>query len=280
MSKSDKSSFPVFRIKPLHATKAIVKYVGSIAENDKLGDEVVELDKPIHPMFAVMGRHAIPFAKIGQFEIVGKIYRCNIVGSHLVVSNRYPVMYLDISYEKPMVSGSLFQIFYSIDMNRDEKREITNNSQYVNLQFSGEWVKHIDCDDELTENYERMILDLLESEAINNVASGSIENKSEEDILQLIKEYVDTEKTIYDSFIKNQPVQFSSTKNLRNTILELCGSEKFHKFIQIAMKCREIHRRKEYGLEEESTCTIPENIVRMEDIKQKIIDDDEVILDD
>lgn len=57
----------------------------------------------------------------GNFEIMGRLFRCNIVGTHIVVSSRYPIIYLNVHYDRPMVSGSLFQIFFSIDMDKTEE---------------------------------------------------------------------------------------------------------------------------------------------------------------
>ena len=37
-------TIPLFRIKPLDATRAIIKYKGSITEDEKIIDEVIEVD--------------------------------------------------------------------------------------------------------------------------------------------------------------------------------------------------------------------------------------------
>ena len=46
------------------------------------------------------------------------------------------------------------------------------------------------------------------------------------------------------------------------------------------MKCREIHRRKEYGVEDDSIYVIPDQVTKMSDLKQNIIDNDELIFDE
>src|SRR5579863_6141264 len=103
VSKKYDKAIPVFRIKPeKRSSSCIVKYVGYVIDDEKIGDEVVELDKPIHPEYEVFGRHTIPFKKIGEFNMLGRLYRCNIVGSHIVMSSRYPLMYLTVEYDRPL----------------------------------------------------------------------------------------------------------------------------------------------------------------------------------
>ena len=108
----NKNQTTVFRLKPeSHTNRAVIKYVGKLTGDEKLGDEIVELDKTLHPDSLVVGKHAIPMKKIDSFDILGRLYRCNIVSNHIVVSRRYPLMYLTVEYERPLVSGPLFLSF-------------------------------------------------------------------------------------------------------------------------------------------------------------------------
>jgi hypothetical protein len=286
--KHEKTS-PVFRIKPENkANKAIIKYVGYLKEEEKLGDETVELDKPLHPESASFGKHAIPIKQIGEYDMVGRLYRCNIVGTHIVISCRYPVMYLNIEYERPMVSGSLLQLFFSIDMNPEEKKIVKEHKKYVNLRFTGKWIRHIDCDDELTQHYEKLLLDMLEADAINNFYNSNNEEiinlkktLTDDQIANWVDSYVETERKFYDSIMQEQQMEFKSITHLRDEFVALCISEKFHKFLQLAMKARNIHRRKNYGLDENSIdYVIPKNVTKLDDIKNMMIANDELILDD
>jgi hypothetical protein len=271
-------SVPIFRIKPINKSNgAIIKFVGSISENEKLGDEILELDKPIHPDYRIVGKHALPIKKINSFELVGRLYRCNIVGTHIVMSSRYPVIYLNVHYDKPMVSGSLFQLFLSIDIDKNQKREIKNNKQYVNLEFNGKYVIHLDCDDEFRANYEKILLEKLEKEAILHVAS--ISGLTDAEITEEINKYIANERVFYDDLMKNKFVDFKSLSASRDDFIELCTSEKFYKFLEMAMKGRELHRRKEYGIDDDSGYVVPTNITKMNDIKQQLLDNGELILD-
>lgn len=285
--KSYENSTPVFRIKPDGSNTAIIKYVGVLNENEKLGDEVVDLEKPLHPDHELVGKAALPLKTIGDFDMIGRIFRCNIVGAHVVISNRYPVLYLNVGYDRPMVTGSLLQIFYSIDINKDEKKLIKDNKYYVDLRFTGSWYRHIDCDEELQQNYEKMISEMLESEAVEKIYKSkdpnvieSITVMTEEQIIELIEKYVATEKIHYDSLIKEQMIEFKSLNRLRDDLIKISQDERFNKFLKIAMKCRELHRKKEHGVSEDDTdYVVPQNIVKLTDIAQKMIDDGELSME-
>lgn len=251
-----KKTVPVFRIKPDGRTGGIIKHVGNLLESEKLLDEPIELNPPQHTDARFVGKNAIEMKDIGDFVMTARMYRCNIVASHVIVSNRYPVMYVDVSYEKPMVSGSLFQIFASIDMYPEEKKKIKDNKEYIGLKFNGEWYFHIDCDDELKDNYERLLCEKLGCD-IN-----------------------DARLEKYREIVNSSRYEFRSTDKLRDDILTLAKSEEFENLVKIAMKCREIHRRNKYGLTDESTYVVPENVTKLSDISQQMIDNDEIILDD
>lgn len=275
----------VFRLKPKnYDNKATIKYIGIIDDEEKLVDEIVELDKVIHPDYQTVGKNAIPIHDIGEYEMIGRIYRCNIIGTHLVMDTRYPLMYLNIEYSRPMVSGSLVQIFLSIDMNKEEKNLIKKIPHYVNLQFSGQWVQHIDCDDEFKENYEFMLKDMLENDGaieLNDKLNDKLNNIiSDEQIIEWINNYVSKEREFYDNLLKDHNKNFISIKNMRDYYIELCQSAKFYKFLKIAMKCRDIHRKKEAGIEDDEPYIIPDNITKLSDIKQQMIDNDELIIEE
>jgi hypothetical protein len=284
--KTDESMTPVFRLKVKNqSNSARLRYVGNLKGTEKLGDEIVELDRPIHPDANTVGKHAIPIKNIGDFEMIGRLFRCNIVGSHIVMSKRYPLMYLNVQYDRSMVSGSLFQIFYSIDINKQEKANIKKNAQYVNLHFNGVWYRHLDCDDEMKQNYEQYMIEMLEDEAMNRFYKSNDpetiklrESLQDDEVTEWIDQWVEKERVYYDNLMKEQVIEFKSINNTRDQLVELCTSEKFYKFLEIAMKCREIHRRKKYNLEDESSFVVPKNIIKLDDIKKKMIQDNELIL--
>lgn len=290
-SKSHQNTSPVFRLKPIsRSNSAKIRHVGNLLEGEKLGDEIVELDTVLHPEADIVGKHAIPINKIDSFEMLGRLYRCNIIGTHIVVSRRYPMMFLNVHYDRPMVSGSLLQIFFSIDMDKDEKtavKDSQNNAKYVNLTFTGKWTVHLDCDDELTENYERYLIQMLENDATEKLYKSTEqdivelrESMSDDQVIEWMDSYIREHRVFYDNLMKEQIVEFKTIRRTRDWFVELCQSEKFYKFLQIAMKCRELHRRKEAGFDEDTMYVVPKNVTKMTDIRDKMIENDELILND
>jgi hypothetical protein len=286
-NKHRDGKIPVFRIKPQNrSNECTIKYVGYLTEDEKLGDEIVELDTPLHSDYLAVGKHAIPIKKIGMFNMLGRLYRCNIIGSHIAISSRYPLMYLNIEYERPMVSGSLFQMFFSIDMDKEHKKSIKELKSYVNLKFAGRWVRHIDCDDEFTQNYDQYFQDMLEDEALKKFYHSDEtdivkkrDTMTQDQIASWVDEYVNSERVFYDKFMRTQEdMTFRSIHDLRDNLVEMCMSDRFHKFLFLAMKARDLHRRKNYGIEEDATTYIvPQIVTKMDDVIQKMIDDDELI---
>lgn len=261
---------PLFRIKPLDATRAIIKFKGSINEDDKILDEILDIDN----------KSSIPIDTIDTYVISGTIFKCTIVGTHIVKSRTYPVFYVDIHYEKPLVSGSLFQVMYTIMMDPNDKKQIINNKQYVNLQFNGSWVRHIECDEELQKKYDEMLSDMLEQEAINIIYSSDeykdIRNSTEEDIIHWISNYIANEKKEYNDIIQNKSFVFTNINKIKQEIVNLCGSNRFHKFIKIALLCRDETRRTKYGIKNEDYIK-PNISLYVDKLKQQMIDNDELI---
>lgn len=288
-TKEDAKRFPVFRLKPYNKTNtATIKYVGFYNDTEKLGDEIIELDRQ-YKSDEPIGKNVIPLKRLGKFSISIRFFRCNIVGSHIIVSRRYPLMYLDVSYEKPLVTGSLFQIFISLDMNKDDKKKIKEHKEYVNLKIKGDWFRHIDCDDELRENYEKLITEMLETDALeklykstDNEIIKTRELLTETTAIDWVNKYVEEEKKFYDSLINEQQIKFTSLLKTRDDFIDLCTSERFYKFVEIAMRCRDIHRRKEHGLDDESIYVVPkeEDIIKLDDIEKRMMENGEIVFDD
>lgn len=287
-SKKYETTHPVFRIKPdNYLNTATVKYVGFINDGEKLGDEIIDLDGE-YRHHDTLGKNVIELPKYNEFTVRARIYRCNVVGSHIVVSSRYPVMYLDVGYDRPLVTGSLFQIFISIDMNKDEKKSVKDTKNYVNLKFSGTWKRHLDCDDEMRENYLSILSDMLENEGATKFYKSTDEEivKLREtytpiQVAEWIQNYVEKEREFYTSLMNEQDITFSSVTKMRDTLVELCTSDRFAKFVEIGMRCREIHRRKEYGLKEDDmTYTVPKDVIKLDDVKNQMIENGEINFDD
>jgi len=233
-----KEQIPIFRLKPHNKTlSATIKYVGSVEEGEKVNNDVYEL--------TTSPNNIITYQSVDDYDITGSIYRCNIVGQHIVASSIYPLMYIDISYEKSFVAGSLFQIFFSITI---DKKNIKSNKEYVNLKFDGKWIQHFDGDDELKSNFEKFV-------------------QNEEEKQYCLKMF------------SQQNMEFISMDKTRDYFIELTSTELFHRFITIAMKCRNIQRRNKYGLTDNDTYSKPVNITKLSDIQKNMLLNDEIVFE-
>lgn len=276
MSKELKRNIKaVFRLKPnRYDGTAQCKYVGYLGPNQKLGDELVNLDKPLHPDKCVYGESAIPINKIGHYDMIGKIYHSNIIDSYIVAGTRYPLLYLTIEYRRSIANGSLCQFIISFDMDKEQKRSIKNNAEYKNLTMKGNWVFHFDGDPEFFDNYEEKLEKLL-SDEYDNLKSDNLK------LDELSKEeYIGKERVKYDYLFKERSFKFETITKGRDYLIDLCQSETMHKLLQIGMDCRRMKRINDHGGVSEFDYEIPKNTIKINDVIDKLKEDDEFILDD
>ena len=173
-------------------------------------------------------------------------------------------------------------------MNPEDKREIKDTKKYVNLRFGGKWFRHIDCDEELIQNFDKMITPMLENDGAQIFYTSTDpdiiskrETFTEDEIAGWIENYINTEKLFYEDLFKEKQTSFRTLRKLRDWFVELSQTERFSKFVQIAMKCREIHRKKEHGFDEDSKMfDIPKIVTKLDDVRLKMIENDELIMDD
>jgi hypothetical protein len=262
-----------FRLKPIRNEnedyKAICKYVGYVTPTQKLGDQIVHLDKIMHPDSGVYGKNAIPLKKVGTYDMIGKIYWSNIIDSYIVVGKRYPLLYLTVEYYRTIANGSLCQFIISLDIDNEQKKEIKNNSEYKNLKMKGKWVFHFDGDQELFDNYEENLKYLLEDEY------SEMENPSLD-----LDEYVSIERQKYDYLFKEREFKFQTVTKARDYLIDLVQSDIMNKFLTIAMDCRRVKRINDHGGTADFNFKIPDNTIKMNDVINKLKEDDEFILDD
>lgn len=282
-------SSAVFRIKPLGKDSASIKYKGFVTETQRLGDEIVELETPLHPEANVVGKHAIPIDRIDDYEMLGRIYRSNIIDSYIVLHNNYPVIYLTIEYAKSIATGSLLQIYLSLKMDKEQKKEITKFGKlqrYVNLQYTGTWNLTMECDPELKELWREKLEEKLRDEYLEefHIDYETNEEKQQmdpQDILVLINDRVQKEIEWYASIMEETPYNFKNMRNARQYFIDLAQDPRFLKLLKVAMYCRILNRRNESNIEDDIyEIPDPDKVVKMDDVRKKMIEDDELIVSD
>lgn len=272
---SDKK-IPVFRINPRNRSNDVmIKYAGVINDNEKLGDEIVELDRPIHRDHDVYGRHSIPIKRIGEYEIVGRIYRCNIIADYLIKQTKYPYIYLNVGYDRALVSGSLIQVFLIFEMDTNEKKLITTPNHYIDRRVGGSWKIQIDCDETMLQNYEPLIRKNFEEHMIKEYAT--IDGPANTECIQTIGRMVDEKVDRINGWIRGTSFIFDTKDGARDYLVTLSQSEDFYQLLVVAMKCREMARRKESHLDDDSQYVVPTTITRMCNLADELMDNDEFI---
>jgi len=133
----------------------------------------------------------------------------------------------------------------------------------------------------MTENYEKYLIEMLENEGANKFFETQNKNdyKDDKSIFKWIQNYVNEERKYYDNIMNKDGLVFNFTTmdNLRDEFIEMCMSDKFYKLIEIGMKCREKQRLKERNIDEEMLYyKIPEKITNLNDIKNKLLENDEI----
>ena len=279
----------VFRVKPSGKNSGTIKYKGFVTDKQKLGDEIVELEKVIHPEADIVGKHAIPIDRVDDYDMVGRIYRSNIIGSYLVLHSNLPVLYLTVEYARSIATGSLFQIYLSLKMEDDQRLEIVkekNFNRFVNLYFSGEWNMTIECDPELKDMWREKLDEKLREEFLlefhmDYEKNTEKQNMTDEEVLEHINTRVTEELKWYENIMEETPFEYSTLRNARKYLIDLAQDPRFHRLCDVGMFCRVINRRNEQNIEDDTyEIPDPDKVVRMGEVRQWMIENDELIMSD
>lgn len=278
------TKIPVFRINPRNRSNTVsIKYVGIINGSEKLGDEIVELDRPIHHDHDVYGKHSIPIKRIGEYEIVGRIYRCNIIADHLIKQTNYPYIYLNVGYDRALVSGSLIQLYLTFEMDMNEKKKITIPQQYIDRTVCGSWRLQIDCEESMLQNYDKLLRKNFEEQLIRKLATPNTPTDSVLPYSALtystIGQMVDDKMKRINDLIRGCQFIFDTKDGARNHLIELSQSDNFYQLLVVAMKCRELTRRKESHLDDDSQYVVPSKITKMCNLADELVNNNEFIGD-
>ena len=91
----------VFRLKPVitDTPTCEIKHVGYMGKDDKLGDEVIEIDidKNIQELY---GKYTDFVGKIDGYDITVNAYKNNMTGSFIIKNTKLPIMSLQFMYKK------------------------------------------------------------------------------------------------------------------------------------------------------------------------------------
>jgi len=263
----------VFRLKPVISDIATceIKHVGYMGKDDKLGDEVIELelDKKITEQY---GRHTDYVGKIDKYDITVNAYKNNMTGSYILANLKLPVMSLQFMYKKNIVVGYLFNIFIYFELDKESIKTLSSAKKYVGARVTGKYMVGIEIgDDLLLDENRKRLKDSVEKYATEELAEELAktnkdigEDELESLLLSNIKEKGDFFNSILDGY------DIGKFKNVRKFVNEYLLPIYKHKhmtsLIKFALDVRNKKRIKQYGGSEDEY-KIPENILRYKDYK-------------
>ena len=266
----------VFRIKP-DGDSIALKFKGTCP--DKIEDEMIDLTNIPHKANDAYGNNSLAIKKIGSYDIVGFIYRSNINSSYIATGLRYPLMYLTINYYKGMMAGSILQLVLSFDIDRDEKKKLKNKNNYANIKLAGNWIQHIDCEVDLQQDFEAVLTEHLENEALSLYFSDEtlkMSSRTQDEIAIWAEEYVNEHRKLYKQYFDSKKFEFKSVKDAIKYFVSLCEMDDFYKFLCVAIKCRDLRRRKNLCVE---TYNVPKKVCKMTSIIDELLATGDLIED-
>lgn len=279
MNDKKHNNIPIFKIRPFEkSNEIIIKISKLLNQKEKLIDDIIDIDNINDSKIIFIKENTIKLNNIDNYEIIGIIYWCNIPGNYIIQERLYPVYYLNIFYQSTNVSGTLFKFFFSFEIDKKEKDKIKNNNEYLNLKTHGKWTQYIDCDDLLINNYENDIKDILKNKGIETLSQEyDFKIYSDEKIINYITNYVKKEKQYYNDIMEKKYINFIDLNTVKKYFINLCKSLKFYQLIKIAIKYRNEQRRIDFNYNDHFD--ISKKIIKIDDIKQELIDNNELILD-
>jgi hypothetical protein len=270
----------VFRLKPLISDVATceIKHVGYMGKDDKLGDEIIELETPVNVQ-TMFGKNTDYLGKINKYDITVNAYKNNMTGSYLLKNVKLPVMSLQFMYKKNIVVGYLFNIFIYFELDTESARQLISAKKYVGARVTGKYVIGIELgDDLLLDENKNKLKEQIEKFAMEDIAdelTNSKEELSEEKLKDKLLKNIEEKTNLYNSLIEGYDIgNFKNNTKFFNENLKVIYKNKhLEGLIKFALDVRNKKRIKQYGGSEEPY-KIPEKIFRYKDYKndEKLIE--------
>jgi hypothetical protein len=270
----------VFRLKPVitDTPTCEIKHVGYMGKDDKLGDEVIEIeiDKKIQELY---GKYTDFVGKIDGYDITVNAYKNNMTGSFIIKNTKLPIMSLQFMYKKNIVVGYLFNIFIYFELDEESIKSLTNAKKYVGARVTGKYRVNIEYgDDLLLDENRKRLKDCIENYSTQDIAEFLSKNNkdlSDNEMSDMLIKDIEEKTRFYNSLLDGYEIEkFKNIKKFVNeNLVPLYKNKQLVGLIKFALDVRNKKRLKHYGGSEEPY-KIPENILRYKDYKdnEKFID--------
>ena len=266
-TKNNENCQPVFRLKPTpYSNSCIIKHVGYLNENEKLGDERVDFKTP-EDMQLKYGKNIDIIGTIMGYVIKVYIFKNNIIGSYLLKNDYIPIYSISVVYEKNIVSGPLFDIFLGFKLDDTSKELLKTPKKIVNATVYGKYQLKIYCDDSVKNNinnfYNRIGEDLIKEPYI----ISKLNELSEEQFTTYLEEQINKIKTNIENLINGLDVELFKTHSfmIDNILRPLYNDSNLNLFIRFCLEKREEERRRNYKVRE--NYELPKRVLNIKDVE-------------
>jgi hypothetical protein len=136
----------------------------------------------------------------------------------------------------------------------------------------------------MKELWKEKITECIREDVLQEFHSDYEENKEKqsmksEEVVELINNNINTQLEWYEDIMTETAFNFVTVKRARNYFITLAQDPRLHKLLKVAMDCRILNRRAEQEMDdEEYVPPDPDKVVRLDTLRQKMIDDGELIL--
>ena len=264
---------PVFRLKPINNESGKIAHVGYVTNTDKLLDELMDpgLSEGDSLYNKDSGKNTLYFGKFGKYHITANIYKCNLSGQFVLDNKIYPLYYINVYYKSTVVSGSLFEYYFTFNMNNESKRLLTDPKKYKDAEVTGSYSHRISIGDEVRNNKYDLFSEFLAKKY------GEVISKN--DTCEIKKTKAEEDALTYDYLFDEHQYTYAyvSATKIKGLFMKLCHSEKFCDLISVALSARDKDRRDQAGLDSDEEFQIPDekNVIVMgndEDIMNRFKD--------
>jgi hypothetical protein len=272
---------PVFRllIKP-GSEYANLKIHGTIYRDNELKDEVMDFETD-KQMIEEHGKDIYFIKKYLGYRVIGKAFLCNISSGYLLNTNKFPIFYMSIVYDKQFVTGFAFHIYAYYKLDAETIKKLNNDpKKYLNTTFKGTLSLEIIRDEDFIEKFvefqkPKIMEKLIEEYAIEHV-NEEITEQCMSNINELCKKKLDEYINLFN------PIKLEGYLNKRQIIYKyifpILNNPLIIDMVDAYIQMKENERKKErQGVYD---FTIPKRIFNLAELQKNPNKINEILNDD
>lgn len=263
MSEDYKNTTPVFNVVPKSETQVKCTVIGLCGlEEGKLCDDVLEIDTP-PDVVKNIGQNTMFFGTFSKYTIFGKFCQCNVTGNFLVQTNKLPVYYITMMYDKQFVTGCLFNVFLYFTIDPESQAKLTSPEKYVNTLINGTFtLECVPLDNDFSDEVKPFVTD----EILKKYAS-IFNSENQLQIISTVQQEVRAKLDQINNFFKPIPYDdLINKKYVFSALSKICNDSLMKELMVYCIKLREKKRVEEQC--PDSAFEAPTNVINLQEIKQ------------